>query len=125
MDIAIVPAILTVSGAISLVGGAIVTVQKIIARNEAAKKQAEAKLLHEAKEAVNSVRRDMEGELKLVRQELDNLENSMNKDLGYMKEAYEGDMRALGDKIETLRDDVRNHHSQIITFLTEMLKKRD
>ena len=62
--------------------------------------------------------------LELVKKDVQNLEDSMNKEIAYVKEAYKGEIKNLGEKIESLRSQVQEHHNQLIGLLTKLIQEK-
>lgn len=116
-------AIIAVSGFITAVGGAWLTIRKIqkdIARDRAAEA---ARIIQDAKEADALIKTKLEARIETVKSELKNLELNVNKDLEHIKETYNGEIRNLGNKIEDLRSELKNQHGQLVQLLTEMIRK--
>ena len=123
MDITIFPAILTIAGAFSIIGGAYQTFQKITAAEHKKRLESDARLLHEAKEITNILKRQMESEFKIIRADLSNLEDGINKDISYVRETYTSELNALKKKIESLRQDLKDQSSKTLELLIKLVNK--
>jgi len=116
--------IVPVGAAVSAIGGAYLTVRKIAKDAANARKEHERDFLRLAKEEDTLMKAKLEARIEGIRAELKNLELSVNKDLGHMKDAYSSEMKNLGEKIELLREELRSQHSGILTLLSKLVNKK-
>lgn len=56
--------------------------------------------------------------------EISNLEKKIDKDILNVKEIYNSEIRSLGEKIESLRDQMQNQHKQMIELLSKMISDK-
>lgn len=126
--------ILAIAGAITAVGGAWLTVRKISKDYEKQGELEAAKILQTAKEEASKVKallvsdralmlQSIEIKIENVQANLDTHKSSVAKDLSHIRETYNGEIRNLGIKIEDLRAELRNQHSQLVALLTKMISK--
>lgn len=126
--------ILAIAGAITVVGGAWLTVRKISKDYEKQGELEAAKTLQTAKEEASKVKallvsdralmlQSIEIKIENVQVDLDTHKASVAKDLSHIRETYNGEIRNLGIKIEDLRAELRNQHSQLVALLTKMISK--
>jgi glycerol-3-phosphate dehydrogenase len=115
-------AIVTVAGAISVVGGAWLTVRKIAKNAEEEKKRHAAEILQIAKEEIAEKEKAIEAKLAALSTQIETLESSVDKDLQHMRETYNSEIRNLGQKIEDLRGELRSQHTQMVQLLTTMIE---
>ena len=111
------------SGAITLIGGAYMTIRKIARDSKGERKELVAEILQQAKEEDSLIKAKLESRLEALRAELKNLEFNINKDVSYLRETQRVDMRNLADKLETLREELRGQHGQLVQLLTTMVGK--
>lgn len=114
-------AILAVAGAITVIGGSWLTVRKIQKDAQAQKKEQAAEILQAAKEEIALKEKDLQARLNALDTRMDTLESSVDKDLHHLRETYNGEIRNLGQKIEDLRSELRNQHTQMVSLLTKMI----
>lgn len=114
-------AILAVSGAISAIGGAWMTVRKIAKNAEDEKKRHAAEILQIAKEEISEKEKEIKAKIEALDTRIETLEHSVDKDLQHMRETYNSEIRNLGQKIEDLRSELRNQHTQMVSLLTKMI----
>jgi predicted RNase H-like nuclease (RuvC/YqgF family) len=128
--------ILAIATGITTVCGAILAIKKL---NDKAKKERKAEaaaILQSAKEndakiqAAWAAKRELlyaelDGKIESVKKDLENLRENVEKDMDHMKTTYNGELRNLGDKIEDLRTDLRNQHSQLVELLTAIVSTKD
>lgn len=115
--------LIAISGAVAAVGGAILTVQKILNNLKKAKKEEAERILQQAHEAVLELKVVRDAEFVALKAKVDALEESVEKDLAHLKETYNGEIRNLGSKIEDLRQELRNQYTQMVGLLQKMIEK--
>lgn len=137
MDVGITfSSLIILSGAITTIGGAWLTVRKLSKDFRKERDLEAAKILQDAKEAVGKLKAAFESKREVTIQEinskfnalevrLENLEDSVAKDFAHVRETYNGEIRNLGDKIEDLRSELRSQHGQLVTLLGKMIDNRD
>ncbi len=123
-------AILAVAGAISMIGGSWLTVRKIQKDAEYSREKHEGAILAKSQaqidKAVNErklVQKEFEGRLAEIEQDLVAHRASVEKDFAHVRETYNGELKNLATKIEDLRSELRNQHTQMVSLLTKMIDK--
>jgi polyhydroxyalkanoate synthesis regulator phasin len=116
--------LLEIAGAVTTLGGAWITIRKITKDAQKAKKEHVAEILHAAKEADHEMRAELEIRIQKLESKLGNLEVSVEKDLSHLKEAYTSEIKNLGEKIEDLRNELRQQHAGLLDLLTKLVGKR-
>ena len=114
-------AILAVAGAITVIGGSWLTVRKIQQGADASKKALSEEILKAAREELAVKEKDLQARLNQLDTRIETLETSVDKDLQHLRETYNGEIRNLGQKIEDLRSELRNQHTQMVSLLTKMI----
>lgn len=114
--------ILTVAGAISVVGGAWLTFRKIQKDAKEREDSAQAKVLAEATRLMDIRDTTFMAEIKAVNERIDNHQDSVEKDFAHIRETYNGEIRNLGQKIEDLRSELRNQHGSLVHLLTKLIE---
>ena len=109
---------------ITTIGGAWLTIKKIARDAKKSEKERAAEILQEAKEADTATRLKMEAKYHDLEMKVKNLESSVEKDIGHLKETYNNEIKNLGQKIEELRSELRNQHGQLVQLLTEMVRDK-
>lgn len=96
-----------------------------ISRDIRKEREAEAaKVLQAAKEADSKIKAEMVAKVELLEVEFKNLKHEVDKDFAHLRETYNGALANLGQKIEELRTELRNQHGQLVSLLSEMIKKQ-
>lgn len=113
--------ILALSGAVTVIGGAWLTVRKIAKDAELQKKEQSAAILQSAKEEIALKEKDLTAKLQALDTRIETLETSVEKDLQHLRETYNSEIRNLGQKIEDLRSELRNQHTSMVALLTKMI----
>lgn len=84
-----------------------------------------ARILQSAKEDDNLLKAKLEARIEKIDAQVKNLELNVNKDINHLKETYSAEIKVLGEKIETLRDELRNQHSQMVTLLSKLIDAKE
>lgn len=127
---------LALAGAVSVLGGAWLTIRKLNSDYKKERDAESAKILQSAKEEVAKLKiewnsekslrtAETNGKIELVQNDLDGFKESVSKDFAHVRETYNGEIRNLGTKIEELRSELRNQHGQLVGLLTKMIDNRD
>lgn len=109
---------------VAAVGGAVLTIQRIFSNIKKKKDAYRKAILIEAKKELENVRDDLEAKIKQLEIELHNQKESVSKDLAHLKENYTTEIKALGEKIENLRQDLTLAHQSLVTLLTQLVNKK-
>lgn len=128
--------LLAIAGAITAVGTAWLTIRKINADFKKERAIEKAAIIQEAKEEDSKIKLAFETSRALIYAEIVNrLEDNehdlemykkyVEKELGHLRETYNGELRNLGMKIEDLRAELRDQHGQLLELLTNMIKPRN
>jgi len=110
-------------GLLIAVSGLILTWQKIVKNAKKEREEHSAKILQVAKEDDAILKAKLEARIEKIDAQLKNLELNINKDIIYIKEAYNAELKNLGSKIESLREDLSSQHSSLLALLTKLVEK--
>lgn len=113
--------ILSLAGIVTAVGGAWLTVRKIQKDKEQQREAFKASILAEAEESFKLKEKDLQAKIEAAEGRLDSLKESVEKDLSHLRETYNGEIKNLAIKIEDLRSELRNQHTQMVSLLTKMI----
>jgi cell division septum initiation protein DivIVA len=114
-------AIVTIAGFITAVGGALLTIAKIVKDLKRHRKSENERILSEAKEHDQQLKEKLEAKINLLEVELRNLEHNVSKDLSNLKDNHTIELKNLSTRIESLREDLNSHHSQILQLLMKLV----
>jgi len=103
----------------------VVTLQKVVKNFKKDREEHAAKILQEAKEEDNLLRIRLEAKITEIDAKVKNLETSVNKDIKHLQDVYSAEIKSLGEKIEVLRDELRDQHSQMVALLTKLVESKD
>lgn len=103
----------------------VVTLQKVFKNFRKERDEYAAKILQTAKEEDSLLKAKLEARIEKIDLSLKNLEFNVNKDITHLKETYSAEIKVLGEKIETLRDELRNQHSQMVTLLSKLIDTKE
>lgn len=115
--------IIAAAAAFTTIGGAYLTFRRIQKDARAEREAYTVNILKEAEERDNDLRTALETKIESLKKELENLEETVNKDLEHIRETYNGEIRNLGQKIEELRQELRQQHGNLVKLLTKMIDK--
>ena len=111
----------SVAVVVSTVAGAYLKVRKITKDHQKDRKVEAAAILQRAKEEDAKVKADMEAKIESLNTKLNSIHLSVEKDIAYIKESHSNELNALSEKIETLRDELRNQHNNLVTLVTKLI----
>jgi peptidoglycan hydrolase CwlO-like protein len=98
-------------------------VRKNIANNESAKRKHDSELLKSAKDNDFVLNNQLEKKISDLENKFNILKENIEKDMTHLKETYQSEIRFLGQKIESLRQEVHDQHGQLVGLLTKMLDR--
>jgi sensor domain CHASE-containing protein len=108
---------------IVILGGAIITIQRIHANSRKERDVESAKTVQVAKEEMAILEAKLEGKINSLKAQVKNLESNVNKDLEHLKEVHSSEIKVLAGKIEELRDELRAQHVGILNLLNKLVDK--
>lgn len=111
-------------GLIISISGLIATWQKIVRNNKQNKEENASKILQAAKEEDALLRSILESKIEKLDIQLKMLELNVGKDLDHLKENYKAEIKVLGEKIEALRDELRDRHGQMVDLLHSLIESK-
>lgn len=79
-----------------------------------------ARVLQAAKESDARVMGELNGKISLLEADFENFKHEVEKDFLHIKETYSNEIKNLGDKIEILRDELRQQHTNLLALLTKL-----
>lgn len=116
--------IIAISGAVTAIGGAYLTMRSIQKDNEKSKEIQAAKILQDAKEEDALLKASLESRISILETSLKNLETSTQKDLEHIRVTQEGEIKHLGERIESLREELRQQHGQLLSLLSKLIDNK-
>lgn len=116
--------ILSLAGAITVLGTSFLTIRKIAKDTAKTRKEHAAEILHEAKEQDALIKAKLEARIESLKADLSSLKLSVEKDMEHIKETYTSEIKNLGEKIESLRSELRSQSAGIIELLSKLVDKQ-
>jgi uncharacterized protein YPO0396 len=113
-----------ISGLITAVAAAWALPWKISSNMRRDRETEAARVLTAAKEADAQLRKELHARIELMENKFESLKHEIDKDLEHIKETYNGALANLGEKIEDLRKELRNQHGQLVSLISEFIKKQ-
>jgi uncharacterized protein YlxW (UPF0749 family) len=102
----------------------IVTIQKVFKNFRKEREEYAAKVMQSAKEDDAILKAKLEAKIEALSVKINSLEESVNKDMEHLHATYTSEIKNLGDKIENLRDELRQQHSGLIDLLSKIVGKK-
>lgn len=102
----------------------VVTLQKVFKNFRKEREEYAAKIIQSAKEDDQAIKLKLEAKIEALSTKINNLEASVNKDMAHLKDTYTSEIKNLGEKIENLRDELRQQHSGLIELLSKIVGKK-
>lgn len=116
-----ITSILSLAGIVTAVGGAWLTIRKITDKIDRRKRAEAAVILQTAKEADSQLKAKIESRIHDLEVKIKVMDENHLKDMEHLKETYNGEIKFLGQKIESLREEVRNQHGQLVQLLSKLI----
>jgi peptidoglycan hydrolase CwlO-like protein len=111
-------------GVLITLGTLVTIVQKILKNLKKAKAERDAQILQAAKEEAAAMKMQLESKIEKLDQKLKNVESSVRQDIGHLRDLHENEIKALGEKIESLRDELKTQHVQLMNILAKLIDDR-
>ena len=118
-------ALLSLAAIVTALGTAWLTIRKVVKDAEKQKKVQAASILQSAKEADSVLKAEINNKIHDLETKLKVLKEVNEKDLAHLRETHNSELKNLGEKIEALRDELRQQSKSILELLTKMIEKRD
>lgn len=80
-------------------------------------------ILNKANEALAQVEAKLEKKISSLELEFETHKTNLSKDLDFMRSTYNAEIKVLGERIESLREDLVVQHSQLVNLLTKLVSK--
>jgi ABC-type phosphate transport system auxiliary subunit len=109
-----------VVGALIALGTLIVTWQKVSSNFKKDKSLIEKEILAKAKAYFELERVRLEAKIDFLKQELDNIESNINKDIEHSDERKEADIKSIRSEMESLKSDMQQYFSHILQILSKI-----
>lgn len=117
-DSAMVGQIIIALGAIASM---FLTAQKIIKNSKIEREQESLKLLEKASEELEKEKQLLEIKIQSCVDENERMKEMIEKDMELIKATYSAEIKNLGEKIESLKEEVRSQNTQILNLLSKLI----
>jgi hypothetical protein len=97
--------------------------QKIVKSTKKSREEESAKILQAAKEADSTVKAELESKIEALSAQFVNLKTNIDKDIDYLKESHAMELKNIGQRIEILRDELRNQNASLVNLLSKLIDK--
>lgn len=80
-------------------------------------------ILDKANEELAKVEDKLNKKINSLQLEFETHKTSLSKDLDFMQSTYNAEIKVLGERIESLREDLVTQHGQLVNLLTQLVSK--
>lgn len=116
--------IFEVSGAIvTIVGGIYGAIRHFLIISKRKEDLYREGILIQANEKIEKIKFELEEKLKELETELHTQKEAIEKDLSHFKQLYGQEVKMLGEKIETLREDLSRQHQSLVDLLSKLIER--
>lgn len=109
------------AGSIAIFGGIYTAARHLHFSSKVKKEMYREEILARAKEEADRVKKELESRIRELEEEFKNQKEDMSRDMGHLKQTFNGEIKSLGEKIENLREDLSAQHSALIGLLTRLV----
>lgn len=106
---------------ITAIGGIYTAIRKWVKHAETKRQQYKDDILNQARSEAEKIRQELEDKIQKLEVEVETQKQNIYKDLGYLKESHNTEIRNLSEKIENLREDLKVQHTSILSLLTKLI----
>jgi hypothetical protein len=103
------------------IGALYVMVRKVLSNIEKSRKRHAAAIIQVAKDNDIAIKLSLESRIHDLELKVQTVEENIEKDVAHLKETYNNEIKFLGQKIESLRQEVHDQHGQLVALLTKMI----
>lgn len=111
------------AAAVTAIGGIYTSIHHIRGRIKKKNNLYRQGILDQAKFEVTKMERYLEEKIRVLEIELEDQRLSLSKDLSHFKETHNSEVKALGEKIENLREDLSQQHQALVGLLTKLVDR--
>jgi hypothetical protein len=113
-----------ISGGVTALGGLYASIKHIIHKSKRKKEEYRQSILDQAKKEAELVKMELEAKIKALEEEFKVQKLNISKDLIHLKENYSTEIRTLGDKINDMKDQLNQQHSQLVALITHLIDNK-
>lgn len=124
MVIDIVTASEVLGGGATALGALYTSFRHIRFSLQAKKDREKQAILSEAYKKMADVESDLNQKIKNLEIELEAQKINVHRDLDHMREIYNAEIKVLGEKIDSLRQDLQEQHASMINLLTKLVNSK-
>jgi len=111
-------------GLVTAIGGVYTAIHQIRVSSKKKQEKHRQEILDQAKTEMGRIEVSFNEKITALENDLENHKVNTSKDLIFMKATYAGEVKVLGDKIESIREQLNQQHSQLLAVLTRMIDKK-
>lgn len=117
-------AIGTAAAVVTAIGGAYPIINHLIAKKKRDKEKYRQDILDQAQEEMKKIEKSLEEKIAFLENEFQTQKQSIYKDFNFFKETHNSEIKALGEKIENLRNDLSQQHQALVGLLTKLVNNK-
>lgn len=104
--------------------GAAKAISHMAHKSKAKRESYSQEILDQAKTEMEKIEQDLEVKIKRLEIELEAQKLSVSKEFSYFKQAHNTEIKALAEKIESLRQDISQQHQALVGLLTKLVNTK-
>lgn len=112
------------AGIITALGSAYPAISHFRAKSRKNKENYRKEILDKAKNDMEIIEKSLDNKINLLAMETQTLKLGIYKDFNFFKETHTNEVRALSEKIELLRTDLSQQHTNLVNLLTKLVDNR-
>jgi hypothetical protein len=124
MTIDLNTAIAGITGIVTGLGGIYTGFKHLKASSNRKKEAYKESILCQASQDMEKIRLGLEEKIKIIEIELENQKQNVSKDFEHFKDTHNAEVKVLGEKIESLRQDLSQQHQALVNLLTKLIDSR-
>jgi hypothetical protein len=105
-------------------GGLWTGIRHISTRSKRKREELRQEILKEAKQEADKVKSQLEAKISALDNEFKIQKTSVSKDFETFKQIHNSEIKVLGEKIESLRQDIADQHQALVQLLTRLVDSR-
>jgi glycerol-3-phosphate dehydrogenase len=118
------PTIVSLAAGITAIGGAWLTMRRIARDGARQREEHSAKILQSAKQADQELKLKLENKIHELELQLVGTREGLEKDIEHLREYHSSELKNLSDKIESLREELRQQTTGILNLLTKLVDNK-
>ena len=113
-----------IGGIVTALGALYGATRHAIARSRRKKEEYRQGILKEANDSMTKIKAELEEKIKSVESEIQAQKLNVSIEFSHFKETHNAEIKVLGEKIESLRQDLHDQHQALVSLLTKLVESK-